>query len=192
MVKAFTGGDKLQARLADLADRIGRGKAVRVGFLEGSTYPDGTPLPVVAATQEFGGTVQVPEHQVDVYRKLAKDGDFLREGRFVKRSQSNFQTTHAVPAHSVTIPARPFMRPAIADNSGGWGADLASLLQASGYDAGKALAQMGEVIAGQIRASIIAVTEPPLAPSTVARKGSDKPLVETGHMLNSVDYEVEP
>ena len=30
-----------------------------------------------------------------------------------------------------------------------------------------------------------------LAESTIARKGFAKPLVETGHMLNSVDYEVK-
>ena len=53
------------------------------------------------------------------------------------------------------------------------------------------LGQTGEAIAGQLRESIINLTEPPLAPATVARKGSDKPLVDTGHMLASVDYEVE-
>lgn len=32
---------------------------------------------------------------------------------------------------------------------------------------------------------------PPLAPSTVARKGSDRPLVDTGQLVNAITYVVE-
>ena len=49
-----TGGDKIEAALKEIAARIGDGTAVRIGFLEGSTYPDGTSTPMVAAILEFG------------------------------------------------------------------------------------------------------------------------------------------
>jgi hypothetical protein len=190
VVAAFKGGDKLAAKLKEISDRVAAAKGIRVGFLEGATYEDGTSLPVVAAVQEFGGTIKVEAHQVDIYRKLSADGDFLRGGRFVKQSQSNFQTTHDVAEYTVTIPARPYFRPMVAEHKAEWPEQLGKLLKAADYDANTALMQMGEVIAGELRASILAVTAPALAASTVKAKGSDKPLVASGHMLNSVDYEI--
>lgn len=51
----LTGGDALDDFLNDLAGKIGAGKReVRVGFLEGATYPDGTPVATIAAIQNFG------------------------------------------------------------------------------------------------------------------------------------------
>ena len=187
---ALTGGSKLDARLRAIAGRLGKAGSLRVGFLEGGTYPGGASLPLVAATQEFGGTVVIPAHTVQVFRRLNKSGEFERSGRFVKRAASNFQTSHQVAAYSVTIPARPFMRPAVAAGRNRWGAELATMLAATNYDAGRSLGLLGEQIAGEIRGSILAVTAPALAPQTVRRKGTSKPLVNTGHMLNSVDFEV--
>ena len=51
---AFTGGEKLQAHLAQMAEKVSNASSVKVGFLEGSTYPDGTSVPMVAAINEFG------------------------------------------------------------------------------------------------------------------------------------------
>jgi hypothetical protein len=39
--------------------------------------------------------------------------------------------------------------------------------------------------------SIRDLVSPALAPATVARKGFSKPLIETGHLLNSVAVEVK-
>lgn len=49
----ITGGDKLEAALAEIRKKVGH-DTVQVGILEGSTYPDGTSVPMVAAAQEFG------------------------------------------------------------------------------------------------------------------------------------------
>ena len=87
-------------------------------------------------------------------------------------------------------PPRPFFRNMIAAKSGEWGPAIAALAKANGYDAVKTLGQAGIAIKGQLQASIVALVDPPLAPSTVARKGSAKPLIDTGHMLNSIDYRV--
>lgn len=48
------GGDRMQQVLDNIAKRLDSGKEVQVGFLEGSTYPDGTSVPMVAAIQNFG------------------------------------------------------------------------------------------------------------------------------------------
>lgn len=50
----MTGGAALEARLAEIAKGLANGAILRVGFLEGATYPDGTSVPMVAAIQEFG------------------------------------------------------------------------------------------------------------------------------------------
>ena len=50
------GGDALMKKLEEIAKSMGGG-SVSVGFMEGATYPDGTPVPAVAFWNEFG----VPE-----------------------------------------------------------------------------------------------------------------------------------
>ncbi|MDB5777606.1 MAG: hypothetical protein JWP38_3739 [Herbaspirillum sp.] len=53
-VRSLSGGDKLKTALAELSKKINKAAAVKVGFLEGARYPDGTPVAMVAAIQNFG------------------------------------------------------------------------------------------------------------------------------------------
>lgn len=147
-MSAFSGGDALEAKLQELAERLGDGKLLRVGFLEGATYPEGESVPMVAAANEFGD-----------------------------------------PGHN--RPPRPFFRNMIAQKSPEWGEDIGKIALAVDYDASRLFPLMGERIKGQLQESIREFTEPALAQSTIDRKGFNKPLIETSHMLNSVDYEVK-
>jgi hypothetical protein len=88
------------------------------------------------------------------------------------------------------MPPRPFFRNMIAAKSSGWAGAIAANLRANNYDAERSLEDVGRAIADQLQMSIRDLTSPPLAASTIARKGFDKPLIETTQMLNSVDYEV--
>lgn len=88
-------------------------------------------------------------------------------------------------------PPRPYFRGMISKKSGNWGKNIGTLLKSSHYDAQRALSLMGEEISGQLRESIQDLSDPALAPSTVKAKGFDKPLVDTGHMMNSVEFEVK-
>ena len=154
-----SGGGNMLRRLDQIAQGLDRGLEVRVGFLAGATYPDGTSVPLVAFINEYGRPFK---------------------GQ----------------------PPRPFFRSMIAEKSGSWGAGLGQALRDSNYDARQALDRVGFGIEGQLRQSIVEFTDPPLAPSTVKRKshggigplhgvlGPSKPLVDTGHMLNSIDHEV--
>lgn len=191
---ALTGGEKLQAYLAKIAGNLasaGNEPAVRVGFLEGVTYPDGTSLPMVAAIQEFGGTIHRAAGTVTIHRKVsAKGTHFLRGGRFVKASQSNFASTHAHGAYTITIPPRPYFRTMIKKDGPGWGKAMGVILKATDFNTDRALKQMGDLIKGQLQQSINDLVSPPLAASTVRRKGFTKPLIDTGVMWRSVDYEV--
>lgn len=144
----ISGGEKLESRLKELAEKVSNPGTLRVGFLEGSTYPDGTSTPMVAAIHNFG-------------------------------------------APGAGIPPRPFFSNVVAKGRRTWGQALVSLLKQEDYDATRALQLMGEGIKGQIQNEINNGSFTPLKPATVRRKGFDKPLVDTGHMVNSVDYEVK-
>jgi len=147
-MSSFSGGDALQKRLADLAQSLGDAKTLRVGFLEGATYPDGESVAMVAAANEFGDP-------------------------------------------GMNRPPRPFFRRMIEEKSPQWGDDIGKIAVAVKYDASTLFPLMGERIKEQLQASIRDFTDPALADSTIARKGFDKPLIETTHMLNSVDYDVK-
>lgn len=88
-------------------------------------------------------------------------------------------------------PPRPFFRLMVAEKSGTWPAAIAANMRATDYDADKTLDRLGQGIKAQLQDSIKTLTDPPLAPSTIKRKGFATPLIDTGHMLNNVDYRVE-
>lgn len=85
------------------------------------------------------------------------------------------------------IPPRPFMRSTIAEKKAEWIAMVAPLVQQVGAE--KAMLQLGEVIKGDIVFTILNLTNPPNAPSTIKKKGFDKPLVETAQLSRSLSYE---
>ena len=60
----------------------------------------------------------------------------------------------------------------------------------TGYSARQALGLIGEKINDDLKSSIVGWQDPPNAPSTVAKKGFNKPLVDIGDMLRSTTYRV--
>ena len=55
--RTLQGSDGVMKALEDIAKRMGGGE-VSVGFMEGATYPEGTPVAAVAFWNEYG----VPSH----------------------------------------------------------------------------------------------------------------------------------
>ncbi len=140
----FTGGDRLNEYLAVMAKQVEKPGTLRVGFLEKATYPDGTPVALVAAIQNFG-------------------------------------------APAMGIPPRPFFSNMIRSKSPGWGAAVAANLRATNYDATATLNLMGAGIAGQLSQSIDDTNAPPLAEATIAAKGFEKPLIDSGDMRRALE-----
>jgi hypothetical protein len=60
-VATLSGGDALERKLKEIADKIGKAGTLQVGFFEGATYPDGKPVPLIAFINEFGRTVKTKE-----------------------------------------------------------------------------------------------------------------------------------
>ena len=87
---------------------------------------------------------------------------------------------------------RPFFRNMIKDKRGEWPGAIRQALVDNGYDAEKALDVVGQGIAGQLKEAIANYDAgPPLAESTIRRKGFSKQLIDSSTMINSVDHEIE-
>ena len=86
---------------------------------------------------------------------------------------------------------RPFFRRMIEKESKTWAPKIASLLKAKSVKTEEVLGLMGEDIKGALKQSIQEFQSPPIAYSTAKAKGNSKPLVDTGQMLQAVDYEVK-
>jgi hypothetical protein len=87
-------------------------------------------------------------------------------------------------------PPRPFFRNFIAKYSPDWPKALKGLLKGTDYDVNKSFEILGDVMEGELRQSINDLVSPPLAASTIERKGFDKPLIDKSDMVNSVKHEI--
>lgn len=83
-------------------------------------------------------------------------------------------------------PPRPFFRNMIEKEKDTWPEKMARMAGPANYDGEVILGLMGEDIKGALQQSINELVEPKLAQSTIDKKGFDKPLIDTGHMLNSI------
>lgn len=153
-------GDKLAAALKVIVDKADT--SVEVGFLEGATYPDGTPVAEVAYFNEYGTT-------------RAAEGPATKEG--------------ATPRAGFS-PPRPFFRTMIAKEQSSWGPKLAAAYKGTNGDIKQSFDIVGGDIEGALIQSINDFTTPALAPSTIKRKGFSKPLIESSHMVNSTGHRV--
>ena len=135
-------------------------------------------LDKIAAKLDKGGTVKIG----------FLEGSTDTEGMSLplKAALNEFGHEH----NGVVTPPRPFMRQMVAAKAGNWPDTIAGLLKATNYDVEKTLDKTGEGIAGQLRESILDFYDPPLSPVTIAKKGSDKPLIETSDMMNGIRSEV--
>lgn len=100
---------------------------------------------------------------------------------------------HEFGAPAAKIPARPFIIPTVKAKKESWVNTIKKSIprvvhgQATAFDV---LDLVGIQAAADIQDGIKKVTSPPLSPITIARKGSAKPLIDTGLMLASVSNAV--
>jgi hypothetical protein len=148
------------------------------------------------ATIEISGGSEMERKLKEMMDKLG-DGTLLRVGFLENATYPDGEYVATIAAANEfgnpgnNQPPRPFFRNMIAANSPAWPLEVGKVIKAVDFDGGKALQLMGERIKDQLQGSIRELVEPPLSPYTIKKKGFDKPLIDTGHMLNSVDYDVK-
>lgn len=91
------------------------------------------------------------------------------------------------------IPARPFLRQTMEDHQDDIKSFCGERVQdiAEGGTAEDALKQLGVYGKGLVQAKIKDGAWKPNAPSTIKKKKSDKPLIDTGRMRQSVNYVIK-
>jgi hypothetical protein len=173
-----TGGNKLEVILAKIGNATQGASFVRVGFLESATYPDGKKVAMIAAIQEFGAPrARIPPRPFfrnmiakkspewgPAVAKLLKANDYnVRETlRMTGEAIAGQLRQSIIETMSPSLsPVTLMLRKMKAQNPG---------LRVTRKTVGEAARR---VKAGESFGGV-----------------STKPLVETGHLLNSVDYEV--
>ena len=140
---------------------LGKGASVKVGFLNEE-------MATIAFFNEYGtiSRVTLGSYKAISWNKVNVTG----------------------PWH---IPPRPFFRTMVEAKSPTWGKLIAAALKMTGNDTETAMEIVGIKVSEQLQESIVKFKDPANAPSTIAQKGFDDPLINTGDMLRSVEYQVE-
>jgi len=93
---------------------------------------------------------------------------------------------------SEVIPERPFMDNALLDNRKKYKREMkkaARKIMKGKLSTGLVVNRIGILAKGDIQLEIINLKAPKNADSTIEKKGSDNPLVDSGEMGNSVEYQ---
>lgn len=191
-----TGGRGLDA----LIKRLGRGEhRVLVGVPAGQKEPEGTSMAMVAAINEFGGTVKSHERAERTLRfseHAFRNNDGFDSYRFAKKGAKRviLGRARAYTQQGYTIPARPFLRPAIYNNarriSRVGRQALVEVARGTRAMVG-ALDLMGVFATGLVKREITTGPAEPNAPSTIKKKGSSRPRIDSGALRQGITHVVE-
>ncbi len=155
---------KVTIALQAIEHKLSSGGVLRVGFLEGAKYPETT------------------------------------NARFLKHVGSNAKPT-VTPALNIAqaafwnefgtkrAPPRPFFRTTIAAESKAWGAALGPSLKHYNFNGEMALRALGQQMRDDLEAAIQRWPADN-APFTVAIKGFNKGLTDSGKMARAPDFEL--
>jgi hypothetical protein len=91
------------------------------------------------------------------------------------------------------IPERSFLRAGIMNSLPqliALNADHIKRIASGGFTAATALGRLGLAAAAAVQREITDGTFAPLAPSTIKRKGSTKPLIDSGSLRQSITYQI--
>lgn len=181
------GWNKIVQKLQDLTKQ-----EVDIGIQSGEMSEDGeTDMATIAAVHEFGAVIHRDAGTVTNYRKIKKDGSFAKNGRFVKKKSSNFATTASRKAHDIYIPQRSFLRATFDEKELVIGQHAEKVVDSlisdnDSYD----IKKFGNFVEGLVKDKIVNGPFVPNSPATIKRKGSSRPLIDNGHLHNSVRYQI--
>lgn len=175
------GGDKFASALRDIAKGLASASSIEVGFLEnGRVEPDGTPVALVAAIQEFGAPsrhipprpffrTMISEHQDEWPKEIA---------RLLKAN--NYDAARTLAGVGAGIKGQ--LQQSIADTSDPPLSPITVMLRGMRTQARYRDMPFWERFAEAKRR---------VAAGKTSYGASTEPLVDSGNMLNSVDFKVE-
>lgn len=184
----FDGLNKKIDLLQKASSRIER-NGVTVGIHEDEgAYKNGTTVAQVATIHEYGGTIKHPGG--------TKYTMVFGQMRFIS-NQSSLKNIGVTKAHDIVIPERSFFRTTMKEKAKDYKKAMIKILRNVVESVAKdkhdnaenLMGKLGQKVVNDIQAKIVAIKEPPNAPSTIRqKKGVNNPLVDTGQMLGSVRW----
>src|SRR5262249_50068689 len=87
-------------------------------------------------------------------------------------------------------PPRPFFRRTIIKRAEAWVKNFGTAMKFTKGDVERSFGLVGQGMKEDVQQGIRDLTSPPLSPVTIARKGFEKPLIETSNMVNTVAFRV--
>lgn len=178
---ALKGGDKLEAKLKQIAKKVSKAATLRVGFLEGATHT-GSDLPVatIAAIQEYGAPrAGIPARSFFRTMIAAKSdawGNAL--ARLLKANDYDVEAALALMGQGIEGQLRDSI---IAVNDPPL-SDITLMLRKMRSEGGDGFVVTGKTV-GEAAARVAA------GESTAGV--STKPLIDTAQMLNAISSEVD-
>lgn len=174
----LTGGTKLSKVLAQIGKDAAGG--LTVGFLSGATYPDGTSVAQVAFWNEYGHGGNFPAPPRPFFRKMIADES---GGWGVKLSKA---------LKYYDYDAEKALRAMGEDIKGALQQSISTLESPELSPTTLMLRKTFGNNPGDIRRRDVLEAQRMVAEGEEGATGTQaKPLIWTGHMLNSVDYEVK-
>jgi|SRR5580700_132911 hypothetical protein len=173
---AIKGGEKLVLWMNKMAAQLKKPAVVRVGFLESATYPNGTPVAMVAAIQDFG-TGKIPPRPFfrNMIAKHKKEWEpALALG--IKRNGYDIKKTLMQLGEGIAGQ----LRQSIVDTNAPALSPITVMLR------GMKSHDQSLVVTGKT----VGIAAQRVRDSKTNYGASTKVLVDSGHLLNSVDYEV--
>jgi hypothetical protein len=173
------GADGVSKALEEIVRKMGGGE-VSVGFMEGATYPDGTPVAAVAFWNEYGHGGPFPSPPRPFFRNM------------IAKESPNWPKTMAKLAKAFDYDGPKVLAL--------MGEDIKGALQQSINDfadveLSKTTLMLREIYGNnphQIRARDVLAAQELVAEGYSGASGTQAhPLIWTGHMLNSIAYEVK-
>jgi hypothetical protein len=165
-----------------------KGPHVAVGVFgaKAAANHGGIPNIKVATAHEYGADIN---HPGGTAYFIGPDGRAV----FVSNEAASADLPRTAP-HKIRIPRRSFIRDTVDQKKRSivvLSKNLAAQVLAGTLDRSKALASIGVFVQGLIRARMSKGIPPPLRPETIRRKGSSTPLIDTGQLRASIDFEVK-
>lgn len=175
--------DAVLNELSKELSKVTTDKFVTVGVhQDDNARPDDTMTNArLGAIQHFGADIQ---HPGGTPYTIGSDGT----ARFVSKSYTGVLAGVTQP-HTITIPARPWLDVGVASASQEIVDTIADAIE-DGEPMDVTLNRVGLVAVAGVQDYMDELSTPGNAPSTIAKKGVDNPLIDTGELKQSVTYKI--
>jgi hypothetical protein len=175
-VANIKGGDKFEHELRKIATLVSKPATLRVGFLEKAKYPDGTPVAMVAAIQNFGAPrARIPPRPFFGNMIARKKREWPKAVAGLLKAHG-YDAAKALDEAGFAIAGQ--LRQAIVETNAPPLSPVTLMLRK----------MQGEGV--RITRRQVGIAAARVAAGESTSGVSTKPLVWSSHMINSVDHEV--